>query len=121
MIDDIEVKTGSGLGRQQLERYDLSLHGKKRVGRVLLAVERPGRMRQGWQFCSWTDISLGLRSWATEWLRADMKLHSAMTLSFCAAVEINLLQLGGEGLNMIRTANYLEGFIGGDNAKTRTR
>jgi hypothetical protein len=35
-----------------------------------------------------------------------------MTLTFCGAVERNVLSLGGGGLNAVRTADYLEDVLG---------
>lgn len=85
-----------------------------RLGLVLLAVDRPeGDLPSDeCHFCSWNHVARGLRSWACDWLRAGRLYDAVMTLTFCGAVERNVLSLGGGGLNAVRTADYLEDVLG---------
>jgi hypothetical protein len=116
----VEVKTESVPGEDQLERYWNWLVGQRsQLGLVLLAVDRPGNdsLPPHCRFCSWKQVSLGLRTWASAWLlRPDRLYDAVMTLAFCGAIERNLLSVGGGELNASRTADYLEEVLGGGHA-----
>ena len=77
---------------------------------MLLAVDQPEDLPTDWRFCSWKTVSMGLRTWAAEWLREKRQIKAALTLAFCGAVEQNLLG-SGKGLNAPRTAEYLETWL----------
>lgn len=115
----VEVKTESVPGEGQLERYRNWLAGQRsQLGLVLLAVDRQedGSLPEQCRFCSWKHVSLGLRTWASAWLRSGRLYDAVTTLAFCGAVERNLLSLGGGGLNALRAADYLEEVLGGGHA-----
>lgn len=107
----VEVKTESDPGEGQLERY-LSWVAvqQSQLGLVLLAIQEPESPRpEKCRFCSWKDISLRLRSWATAWLSDPNRIYDAvLTLAFCGAIETNLLSLRTSGVNAVRTADYIE-------------
>lgn len=108
----VEVKTESDPGPDQLERYGNWLAGQQpRLDLVLLAIDPPedDPASEKYRFCSWENVALRLRTWASIWLREPRKLYDAvMTLAFCGAVERNLLSLDHSGLNALRTTDYLE-------------
>jgi hypothetical protein len=107
----IEVKTESEPGPDQLERYRNWLVGQRPLSLVLLAIDPPEDDPPGekYRFCSWKNVALSLRTWASVWLREPRRLYDAvMTLAFCGAVERNLLSLSTDGLNALRTADYVE-------------
>jgi hypothetical protein len=111
----VEVKTESVPGEGQLARYQNWLAGRRpQLGLVLLAVDppEPDSMPDKCSFCPWKHVSLSLRTWASAWLRSGRLYDAVMTLSFCGAVERNLLSLGGCGLNALRAVDYLEEFLG---------
>lgn len=115
----VEVKTESVPGEDQLDRYWNWLVGQRsQFDLVLLAVDRPegDSLPPHCRFCSWKQVSLGLRTWASAWLRSGRLYDAVMTLAFCGAVERNLLSLGGGGLNALRAADYLEEALGGGHA-----
>jgi hypothetical protein len=109
----VEVKTASGVGDDQLGRYNAWLNtASASLGLILLAIDEPENLTTtGWRFCSWEAISMGLRTWAAEWLRHGRLIEAALTLAFCGAVEQNLLGFGTR-LNAPRAARYLETWLG---------
>jgi hypothetical protein len=118
----VEVKTESEPGPDQLERYANWLAGKQSLGLILLAIDQPedDSPSEKHRFCPWKHVALSLRTWASAWLREPGRLYDAvMTLTFCGAVERNLLSLGGGGLNALRTADYLEEVL--SHAKTTSQ
>jgi hypothetical protein len=106
----IEVKTKSEPREGQLEDYRrwLAREGAQ-LDLVLLAVDLPEDqpLPEHCRFCSWKQVSLGLRAWASGWL-PGRQYDAVMTLAFCGAVERNLLSLGRDALKAARTADYLE-------------
>ena len=108
----VEIKTSSKVGEGQLEDYSAWLKRQSApLAPVVLAVEEPENLpAKGWQFCSWETVSMGLRTWASEWLREKRQIKAALTLAFCGAVEQNLVGFG-KGLNAPRTAEYLEKWL----------
>ena len=110
----VEVKTKSLPREGQLQDYVKWLAGVgSQLDLVLLAVDQPEDepLPEHCRFCSWRQVSLGLRAWASGWL-PDRQYDAVMTLAFCGAVERNLLSMGGGGLRAVRTADYLEEVLG---------
>jgi len=112
----IEVKTKSEPREGQLEDYRRWLVREGvQLDLVLLAVDLPEDqpLPEHCHFCSWKQVSLGLRAWASGWL-PGRRYDAVMTLAFCGAVERNLLSMGHDGLKAMRTADYLEEVLGDD-------
>jgi hypothetical protein len=114
----VEIKTISEVGDDQLGRYQTWLKTQPGpLGLVLLAVDEPENLTTiGWKYCSWETVSMGLRTWASAWLREKRQIEAALTLAFCGAVEQNLLRFG-RCLNAPRTAEYLETWLLGAKQK----
>jgi hypothetical protein len=107
----VEIKTISEVREGQLEDYTAWLKTQSApLAPVLLAVDEPENLPTDCQFCSWESVSMGLRTWASTWLREKRKIEAALTLAFCGAVEQNLLGFG-RGLNAPRTAEYLKTWL----------
>ncbi len=107
----VEVKTKSEPREGQLRDYLKWLARKgSQLDLVLLAVDLPEDqpLPEHCRFCSWKQVSLGLRAWASGWLRSGKIYDAVMTLAICGAVERNLLSMGRDGLKAVRTADYLE-------------
>jgi hypothetical protein len=98
----------------QLSRFDAWVkRARASRGSILLAVDEPESLIEGWQFCSWETISLGLRTWACRWLETR-RIEATLTLAFCGAIETKLLGFGKNlnALNARRTVEYLETWLG---------
>jgi hypothetical protein len=109
----VEIKTSSEPDEEQLDRYLAWLKQRRdSLGLVLLAIDLPeGLGPGGWSFCSWRDVSVRLRGWASIWLREGRPMYAAMTLAFCGAVEQNLLGFRSDGLAAPAMAEYLEQWL----------
>jgi hypothetical protein len=109
----IEIKTSSELDEGQLKRYLAWLKQRRDpLGLVLLAIDLPERFEpDDWSFCSWRDVSVRLRGWASIWIRERRLMDAAMALAFCGAVEQNLLGFRSDGLTAPATAEYLEQWL----------
>ena len=113
----VEIKTISEVREGQLEDYSAWLNRQSApLTPVLLARDEPEDLK-GWEFCSWKTVSMGLRTWASEWL-PEKRIQAALTLAFCGAVEQNLLGFGWD-LNAPRTAEYLEKWLERNKNETR--
>jgi hypothetical protein len=108
----VEIKTISKVGEFQLEDYSAWLKRQSApLTPLLLARDEPENLKtKGWGFCSWETVSMGLRTWASEWLGEGRRIQTALTLAFCGAVEQNLLGFG-KRLNAPRAAEYLKGWM----------
>ena len=109
----VEIKTSSEPDDEQLERYLAWLKQRRdSLGLVLLAIDLPEDLGPGdWSFCSWRDVSVRLRGWASIWLGDGRVMEAAMTLAFCGAVEQNLLGFKSGGLTAPAMAEYLEEWL----------
>jgi hypothetical protein len=109
----IEIKTSSEPDEGQLKRYLAWLKQRRDpLGLVLLAIDLPERFEpDDWSFCSWRDVSVRLRKWASIWLGEGRLMYAAMTLAFCGAVEQNLLGFKSDGLSAPAMAQYLEQWL----------
>jgi len=116
----VEIKTVSEVRENQLDDYPdwLKTQDDPFEFVLLLAVDEPENLPTGWQFCSWENVSMGLRDWASGWLREKRQIHAALTLALCGAVEQNLLRFG-RGLNAPRTAEYLKTWLERNRDETR--
>jgi len=116
----VEIKTISEVREGQLEDYSAWLNRQSApLPPVLLARDEPEDLK-GWGFCSWKTVSMGLRTWVSEWL-PEKRIQAALTLAFCGAVEQNLLKFD-RGLNAPKTAEYLEEWLernGNENNESR--
>ncbi|HXB75037.1 MAG TPA: PD-(D/E)XK nuclease family protein [Candidatus Acidoferrales bacterium] len=109
----VEIKTISEVRQSQLVEYPnwLKTQDDRFDFVLLLAVDEPEEdLPPDWRFCSWETVSMGLRTWASAWLREKRQIEAALTLAFCGAVEQNLLGFGS-GLNAPRTAEYLDSWL----------
>lgn len=110
----IEVKTASEPSAEQLERYHrvLTQRDARPVNTVLIAPSAvEGHVGIEYTFCAWRDLTLRLRGWAHGWLRENRLYLAAMTLTFCGAVERNVLNLGADRLRALAMAEYLDDWI----------
>lgn len=109
----VEIKTSSEPDDEQLDRYLAWLKQRRdSLGLVLLAIDLPEGFKPGdWSFCSWRDVSVRLRRWASIWIEERRLMEAAMTLAFCGAVEQNLLGFRSDGLTAPATAEYLEQWL----------
>jgi hypothetical protein len=105
----VEVKTGSAPSDEQLGRYREFLErGQVAIALILLApVEFDTLIPDAFTFCSWSQVCFVLRGWARTWLRNSMVYQAAMTLTFCGAVERNVLDLGYCGPGAVLMAAHL--------------
>jgi hypothetical protein len=107
----VEVKTKSAMDEDQLSKYDDWVkRARASRGSILLAIDDPGPLIEGWQFRSWETVSMGLRTWACGWLE-KRRIEATLTLAFCGAIEKNLLGFG-EKLNARKMVEYLETWLG---------
>jgi hypothetical protein len=109
----VEIKTSSEPDDEQLKRYLAWLKQRRdSLGLVLLAIDLPEGFEPGdWSFCSWRDVSVRLRGWASIWFGEGRLMYAAMTLAFCGAVEQNLLGFRSDGLTAPAMAEYLEQWL----------
>jgi hypothetical protein len=109
----VEIKTSSEPDDEQLKRYlALLKQWRDSLGLVLLAIDLPENLGLGdWTFCSWRDVSVRLRRWASIWLAEGRLMDAAMTLAFCGAVEQNLLGFSSDGISAPAMAEYLEEWL----------
>jgi hypothetical protein len=109
----VEIKTTAEVAEHQWTTYLAWLRKQPcSHGPVLLAIDKPEDFpEQHWIFRSWENVAMALRNWASIWWIERRQIDAVMTLSFCSAVEQNLLGLRTKGLNAIRTARYLERWL----------
>jgi hypothetical protein len=104
----VEVKTGSAPSDEQLNRYREFLNERRAIGLVLLAPAGFDTLvPDAFTFCSWSHVCFALREWAHDWLRDRLVYQAAMALTFCGAVERNLLHLGYSGPGAVLMANHI--------------
>lgn len=107
--------------REQLTEYaEWAAHQPVPTRCFFVAVESDDfECPDAFEFASWRDLSLRLRTVALEWIRGVQEpkgsrlIATAMLLAFCGSVEENLLELSNERkkFSALASAQYLREFL----------